>query len=395
MNRVIFEGRFLVNVAGSIIRQDNLYPLRSGQDWERMFRTADYHKIANLIYLGLLGNTKMVSMHWRHRFFERYQEALHFGEICMNAEKELLALFDMKGIPCVVLSSCGIRNLYKIPETAGNSPLRLFLGPERYSLAKGYLIDLGYETDRLYPDCGERMSKVSGFSVEIYQKFPFETKAYKKNMQYLMEHSYLKESYRCIKVMSAEDRFIYRMAEAVYRYVTDELLIREVMDLYLYHKAWNSQLNKEYIHYRLSALQIEDLAEKLLYIGYMWFGTKEDSGIPALHEDMGIYDVLENRILSRGELSKETNPQALELTRLIQRERAREKRRTRVEHVKKQIDKRWKGFMRIFGWICPEYKYMCAIYPWLERLPVFLPVGWMMRGTRMLAGMLTHRNSKF
>jgi len=56
MNRVIFEGRFLVNVAGSIIRQDNLYPLRSGQNWERMFRTADYHKIANLIYYHKISN---------------------------------------------------------------------------------------------------------------------------------------------------------------------------------------------------------------------------------------------------------------------------------------------------------------------------------------------------
>lgn len=167
MNRLIFEGRFLVNLTGSIMRQDDLRPVHGRLDWERMYRTADYHRIANIIYLGVLGNGERVPARWKNRFFERYQEALRFGDICAHAENEILTLLDMGGISCTVLESCGIRDLYHIHEIAANSPLRLYLDSESYSLAKGYLVDLGYETDRFYDGFGEHMKRVSGFEVDI------------------------------------------------------------------------------------------------------------------------------------------------------------------------------------------------------------------------------------
>ena len=81
MNQLIFEGRFLVNMAGSIIRQDALSPIRGGLNWEKIYRNADYHRLANMVYIGLLGKNEHVPARWRERFFERYQESLLFGEI--------------------------------------------------------------------------------------------------------------------------------------------------------------------------------------------------------------------------------------------------------------------------------------------------------------------------
>ena len=34
------------------------------------------------------------------------------------------------------------------------------------------------------------------------------------------------------------------------------------------------------------------------------------------------------------------------------------------------------AFMRKLRWLFPEFRYMCAIYPFLEKLPVLLPVYW-------------------
>ena len=56
MNRILYESRFLINMAASIVRQDDVRPIHGKMDWERMFRIADYNRIANLIYLGVLGN---------------------------------------------------------------------------------------------------------------------------------------------------------------------------------------------------------------------------------------------------------------------------------------------------------------------------------------------------
>lgn len=68
MNRLIFEGRFLVNMVGSIVRQDELRAVHSRIEWERMYRTADYHRIANITYLGLLGYGGKIPERWQERF---------------------------------------------------------------------------------------------------------------------------------------------------------------------------------------------------------------------------------------------------------------------------------------------------------------------------------------
>ena len=103
MNRLIFEGRFLVNMVGGIIRQEDLRVRHSRIDWERMYRIADYHKIANMVYLGLLGNGEAVPGRWPEHFFKSYQESLFYGEVSVEAEREVLMLFDMMKIPCTCL----------------------------------------------------------------------------------------------------------------------------------------------------------------------------------------------------------------------------------------------------------------------------------------------------
>ena len=67
-NQNFYEGRILVNMAASVMRQDDLKPLHGNLDWERLFRVADYNKISNLIYLAILGNMKKCRHGGKHAF---------------------------------------------------------------------------------------------------------------------------------------------------------------------------------------------------------------------------------------------------------------------------------------------------------------------------------------
>ena len=58
-----------MNLAGGIVRQDDLKAIHSRIDWEHMYRTADYHKIANVVYLGILGNGEKVPERWMGTVF--------------------------------------------------------------------------------------------------------------------------------------------------------------------------------------------------------------------------------------------------------------------------------------------------------------------------------------
>ncbi|MCH1948795.1 nucleotidyltransferase family protein [Enterocloster sp. OA13] len=388
MDRLIFEGRFLVNLVGGIVRQDDLKAIHSRIDWEHMYRTADYHKIANIVYLGILGNGEKVPERWMERFFGRYQEALFYSDTSEDAEREILTLLDMMGIPCVILTTSRIRLLYQIQEMSANNPLRLKLDGEDYSLAKGYLVDLGYETERIYKGYGERMGRPSGFCVELYHKIPFRTRPYEKGMQRIMETAFIRNSFQHVRTISIENRYVFMAAQAAYHYTADELLIREVLDLYLYHKTWREEMNREYITNRLKEFQIDGLAEKILQIAYMWFGSKEDILGDGQPDDMGVYDVLENRILSRGAITRETDHQALRLASLIKQDIEKERRKDRRAVFMERLEGYRTAFMRKFRWLFPEFRYMCAIYPFLEKIPVLLPVYWARRGIRLMAGLL-------
>ncbi len=384
MNQLLYEGRTLVGMVSSIIRQDTLHVLYNRLDWERMFRLADNHKIANIVYLGILGKGDALPDKWRERFFERYQEALLFGENCNESVKEVLTWLDMREISCTVLTSCSVREYYQIPETAGNNPLQLLFDEGNYYLAKGYLVDLGYETDQIYKGYGERMRRTSGVSIVLYHKLPFRTPRYHKNIVKIIETSYIEEPYQNIRVLPLESEFLYRMAQAAYNYVTDELTIREVLDLQLCHKAWRANIEEEMLWKRLADFRIDELAGKILRISYMWFGDKKDNYFQTPLEDMSVYDILEDRLLTRGITNAETDVQALKLSKAIQREINKERRKEDREYWERKIKEQIGHIKRKLSWVFPDYHYMSSIYPVLEKIPVLLPVFWLVRGGRLL-----------
>ncbi len=384
MNQSLFEGRSLVGIVSSIIRQDASQVLLNRLEWDSMFRLADFHKVANIVYLGVLGSGEALPEKWKDRFFTRYQEALLFGEHCKESVQEVLTWLDMREISCTMLTSENIRDYYVIPETAESGTVQILLDDENYFLAKGYLIDLGYETDQIYKGVGERLKRVSGVPIILYNHLPFIMAKFNKNMTKLLETAVLREPYSHIRILTPENEFIYRMASAAYRYADDMLTLREVLDIFLFHKTWREEMNDEAIWQKLEGFQIDFLAEKILRIAYMWFGDKADDYFTDQLEDLTEYDVLEDRMLTSGEINHEKDEQALKLRKLIQKELDKEKRAEEKELRREKIGKFFEGIMKRVRWCFPDYHYMVSIYPLLEKLPFLLPIFWIIRALRLV-----------
>ncbi len=385
MNQMVMEGRALTGIVSSIIRQDTMKVPLSRLDWERMYRLADYHKVANIVHLGVLGYRESLPDKWRERFFERYQQALLYGVNCKDSVKEVLTWLDLRKISCTILMSETVRDYYPIPETADNSSLQILLNQENFSLVKGYLIDLGYETDQVYEEVGERFSRINAVSVVLFYKLPFRTARYERDMKRLLESAILRESYQHIRTLSLEGELIYRMAGAAYHYVTDELTMREVLDLQLCHRTWRDHVRLDAVERRLKDFQVEELAEKILRISYMWFGDKKDDFYEHLPDDMPAYDRLEERLLTRGIVNQEMDEQALNLQKLIQKELQKEQKEVERQQRRRKREERREKVKRWLRWAFPDYHYMSSIYPSLEKLPFLLPVYWIARGVRLLS----------
>lgn len=385
MNQLLIDGRSLVGIVSSVIRQDALRVNFNRLDWERMYRIADYHKVANIVYLGILGYREALPEKWQGRFFERYQESLRFGENYKESIDEVLTWLDVRNISCTMLTSEAIREFYRIPEAADTSPLRIYLDEKSYALARGYLIDLGYEVNGLYEEAGEHFVKPAGVSIDLYYRLPFLTVRYGRGMRRLLEGACSREAYQRIRAFSVEDEFIYRMASAAYRYVTDELTMREVIELQTFHSVLRNRIRMDMVQKRLKEFGVEELAEKLLRISYMWFGDRKDMYYDGLPEDMETYDILEERLITRGIVKHETDEQALKLERLVRKELEKKKRKEEICLLKEKAKRRWESAKKMFRWIFPDYHYMSSIYPLLEKLPVLLPIFWLIRCVRLLA----------
>ena len=174
------------------------------------------------------------------------------------------------------------------------------------------------------------------------------------------------------------------MAGAAYRYVTDELTLREVLELMLCHRAWKEEIDEDVMWKRLADFKIDGLAEKILEIAYMWFGEKTDLFLMTRADDTFVYDILEERILTRGIVNRENDEQALKLQNLVEKELEKEKKAEGKDIKKEKRSSHFTELRKKLDWIFPDYHYMSSIYPAVERFPALLPLYWGIRGIRLL-----------
>ena len=392
MNRSVYEGKFLLNLVGGTLRQDESFPVMRNMNWARLYRIAEYHEITSAVYLGMLSVGARVPALFGERFFQRYQEAVHYGEIYEASELEILSVFQAFKVPAIILESAAVRRLYQLPETAANSPLRVYIPEESYYLAKGYLVDLGYITDEQYKGFGESMRRVAGFRVELYHTLPYLTKTYKNCMKGILNRAYPDKQNPALKVLSLESSYLFRIAEASYHFCSDSLRVRELLDLYLFYKLFNKDMNRRFLDARIKELNIGLLSQTLLHMADMWFSSRNNSLFPYPKEDISLYDDMESRILSNGMVGRDSISEAIKLRKEI---RNVEDQEERVEKWRKWKDK-WKNRFKALGrqirWLFPDKNYMTSLYPVLEKMIFLLPFCWIRRDIKLIWIMIHTKN---
>ena len=394
MNRSVYEGKFLLNLVGGTLRQDDSFPVMRRMNWGRLYRIADYHELSSAVYLGMLSAGARVPALFGERFFARYQEAVRYGTFYESSELEILDAFQALKLPAVILESSAVRRLYHLPETAANSPLRLYIPEEKYHLAKGYLVDLGYESDDFYKGFGEHMKRVGGFQVEIYHTLPFLTKSYKNCMKGLLERAFPDKNRPVLKSLSLESSYLLRLAEASYHFCNDSLKVRELLDLYLFYKLFYKDMNHRYLDARIKELNIPLLSKSLLQMADMWFGSRKESLFPYPKDSLSLYDDMEARYLSNGTVGMDSIPEAAKLRKAIHDAENREEKAVKWRKWKEKWADRFRAMGRRLRWAFPDKNYMASLYPELENKGYLLPFYWIKRDLHLLSVLFRSEKTK-
>lgn len=265
------------------------------------------------------------------------------------AAKEITESFEKNGIRHQILKGTIMKNIYPSPEMREMSDIDLVVYDESLDSAAKIMEEMGYENHGLVKH-HMIFSKGSKLLVEVHWCL-FDSNAGKK------QHLYFKDNFRAKLRDGAEytyefgfeDFYVYMISHMAKHFFETGCGIRNLVDIYIYVNKYGDAMNKEYLDKELKECGIWDFEKNMRNLAFKWLDNEElDSFNENLFEYMvesGIYGKRENGIWSQ--LAKETS--------------------SRKSNAK-------------IHFYFPSINFMKEKYPWLEKTPFLLPVGWVIRG---------------
>jgi hypothetical protein len=158
--------------------------------------------------------------------------------------------------------------------------------------------------------------------------------------------------------LSREGCFIHMISHIAAHFLSGGAGIRSVMDVWVYNQHYEQQLDWTFINSEFKRAGLLQFAQNIKDLSDVWFGTKEPT---ELLDELGDY------IIGSGTYG--TSDKAV------------------LSAVLKSDDKNAIGIRKIKAFtkrVFLPLKEMQYRYAFLKKLPVMLPVGWMLRGIRVL-----------
>lgn len=326
-------------------------------DWDQIYKLADYHRVANLVYLALIGMETSILDKTREKFFEKYQESFFLGEKYEKEVERLLLLFDRNQIHCMLFGGYLTRATYPIKEMQMLTALEFFIDKEQMAQAEDVLIRIGYEREKeeqrnAFYYTKERLHVVlKEFAVITGKK-----KIYKRHQLKKMPKV---KGFAYIHQFDNNQLYVRLIQELVDYYVDGEIHIRRILDYWNYYKQKQESLDWGIIEEELKKIQLLEFEQYIKQLAQIWF----DEQIAMEHQR--VYSHMEQYILTKGAKGREISEQILPLILVEQ------KKEQQWEKKKKKKEQR--------QWKYPKREYMQELFPILYKYPLLLPIFWYYR----------------
>nr|WP_288830250.1 nucleotidyltransferase family protein [uncultured Clostridium sp.] len=362
-----YEERYLITLLSSVMNQkESPAPLRN-LNWDKMFRLADYHRVAHVVYYGIMGLDVEIPQSIRQRFFGKYLESVHRVERLRSTEKQVQALLERNGITCFFLNYSDFVKCYPIEEMCCREFIEIGTEKKYAQTIRTLLWEADFE-ERYTEIRGELYYRVPGNKVLCFNQTMFFSRLMQKFYTNLLHSLPNKKGMKYIREMNASEIYLFLMCRLTDSYARGDISLSQIMDFWVFYKNQGEFFSWPYIYERLKELKIEEFAERLEYLILRWFGT--GAGI----ENVEIYDAMESYIFSKGTEGREISSQFLPLIKTVADCYSRDRKREEL--------------LRLVAWFFPDREYMETIYPALENFSILLPYFWLIRLGRYFVRMI-------
>lgn len=356
MERYRYEERYLLTLLSAVINQKKSPIPARNVDWQAIYKMADFHRVANVAYYGLIG-VEGVPKIWRDRFFERYKECVGHLMPMNQAETLIVELMEECGIDGVVLEGAEASSYYPVREMSSIEYLEILARPGAQDELAPMLEDLDFERKGKAGDRSSFYYKIPGVQMKIHEELYFSGRIMRRHFKKFLYELPLAEGYEHISEFPDEMRYIYQICRITDRYATGEIQIRDLMDYWLFCKKRSERMDWEFIERAIKGIIPSEFLVHINNLTKLWFGQCNIE-----QEELDTYESMESYVLTRGEEGVKVSAKMLPLVRTVADSYRRNRKK---EQMKKMI-----------LWIFPGYEYMVVLYPWMEKSRFLLPLGW-------------------
>lgn len=308
-------------------------------------------------------------------------ENIFTANIAKNIQKiefsrQIIKKLEENGIRCCYLKGITISRFYHTPEARVSSDTDILINVKHARKAIKILREMGYETEKLNKkDHHIEATHPVGGLLEVHIAFhSVQTNEIllKKEFKYSEPWIMLEDG---ISTLGVNDGLMFLTGHLINHMISDCLGIRQIMDLLLYMKKYESEIDWENYNLMLDNLSYGKMIRVIKGIGVKYFGLEfedaitEEKMIECLLEDMKIGGIF-----------------SLE-----------EKNRRKFYHrfSEERCDKGKKAFFiyrylndeaGLINLIFPSVEYTSAHCPYVAKYPYLLPVAWVHRVFRILLG---------
>lgn len=320
-------------------------------DFNAVLELMGNHGTINMLYYGLK-NSETQSAEADSIFALVYQNIL-IDEAQNREIAKISDAFQKNGIDYALLKGSRLKYLYPSTDMRSMGDADILIKTEQYEKIREIMLALGYcekgegahdfawICDNLYV---ELHKSLFGEYRDVYP----EVDEHYKNSWSLMHPTGNGSEY----AFSPEDEFIYLFAHFTKHYKLSGIGIRHLTDLWVFHRA-NPDIDMQYVKEHLRQMNLLEFFENVWNTALCWFDGKEfDEMSEYISNEIlsgGSFGTLENQVLSDF-IAKEETGTGFSLK-----------------------------FKRNLKYIFLPYKAMAVKYPILNKIPIALPITWVLR----------------
>lgn len=345
---------YLSEIVHSVFENRKPQPIPEGITVEELVDIAKRGQIQYIVLSALLklDLQEETLNSFRPHMFRSTMKTL--TQVCMI--KDIHAKLEAAGIRHQVLKGAVMKNIYPSPEMREMGDIDVMIYENTLDKAEEVFKDMGFVKYRL-----EKHHVI--FNKPPYLVLEAHWTLYDQNVD-KGQFMYYKNNFRAELVegteytydFSREDFYVYMISHMAKHFYETGCGVRNVLDVYVYNKAYKDVLKRDVIEAELKKLGLAEFEKHVEKLSRVWLDGEESTEFyNNLFEymlDCGIYGKGENGVW--GQLAKT---------------------HTDVKERKKDVLK---------SYIFPPLSYMRDYYEWVDKMPWLLPVGWVVRGIHAL-----------